>query len=75
MRDVDRIVRPLFVYAGQHDPRVPRRESDTIVQALRSRKVPVEYMVAASEGHSVDRRATKLELFTRLARFLEDALR
>jgi dipeptidyl aminopeptidase/acylaminoacyl peptidase len=75
MRDVDRIVRPLFVYAGQNDPRVPRGESDTIVKALRGRKIPVEYMVAANEGHSIDRRATKLELFTRLARFLEDALR
>jgi len=75
MRDVDRITHPLFVYSGQHDPRVPRSESDTIVKALRGRKIPVEYMVAANEGHSVDRRETKLELFTRVARFLEDALR
>ena len=75
MRDVDRIVRPLFVYAGQNDPRVPRSESDTIVKALRARHVPVEYMVAANEGHSVDRRETKIELLTRLARFFEDALR
>jgi dipeptidyl aminopeptidase/acylaminoacyl peptidase len=75
MRDIDRIVRPLFVYSGQNDPRVPRSESDTIVRALRGRKIPVEYMVAADEGHSVDRRATKIELMTRLARFLEDALR
>jgi dipeptidyl aminopeptidase/acylaminoacyl peptidase len=74
MRDVDRIARPLFVYAGQNDPRVPRSESDTIVRALRARKVPVEYMVAASEGHTVDRRETKIELLTRTARFLEDAL-
>jgi dipeptidyl aminopeptidase/acylaminoacyl peptidase len=75
MRDVDRIVHPLFVYSGQNDPRVPRSESDTIVKALRGRKIPVEYMVAANEGHSVDRRETKLELLTRLARFLEDSLR
>lgn len=75
MRDVDRIAHPLFVYAGQHDPRVPRTESDTIVKALRARKIPVEYMVAANEGHSIDRRDTKVELFTRVARFLEDALK
>ncbi len=36
MRDIERIVRPLFVYAGQNDPRVPRRESDTIVKADQS---------------------------------------
>ncbi|WP_394836657.1 prolyl oligopeptidase family serine peptidase [Pendulispora rubella] len=75
MRDVDKIVSPLFVYAGQNDPRVPRSESDAIVRALRTRRIPVEYMVAANEGHSLDRRETKVELFTRVARFLEDNLK
>lgn len=74
MRDRDKIVAPLFVYAGAHDPRVPRSESDAIVRALRERNVPVEYMVAENEGHTVDRRQTKIELLTRTARFLEDAL-
>jgi dipeptidyl aminopeptidase/acylaminoacyl peptidase len=75
MRDRDKIVAPLFVYAGQNDPRVPRSESDAIVRALRERGIPVEYMVAATEGHTVDRRETKIELLTRTARFLEDALK
>jgi len=75
MRDVDRIVAPLFVYAGQNDPRVPRSESDAIVRALRTRRVPVEYMVAPNEGHSIDHRENKIELLVRAARFLEDALR
>jgi len=75
MRDVGKITAPLFVYAGQNDPRVPRPESDSIVRALRTRHVPVEYMVAANEGHSVDRRENKIELYTRIARFLEDNLK
>jgi dipeptidyl aminopeptidase/acylaminoacyl peptidase len=75
MRDVDKIVRPLFVYAGANDPRVARSESDAIVKALRTRGVPVEYMVAGNEGHSIDRRENKIELITRTARFLEDALK
>lgn len=70
----DKIRAPLFVYAGQHDPRVPRVESDSIVQALRDRGVPVEYMVAADEGHSVEKRPNQKELLTRTARFLADAL-
>ena len=74
MRDRDKIVAPLFVYAGAHDPRVRRSESDAIVRALRERNVPVEYMVAENEGHTVDRRQTKIELLTRTARFLEDGL-
>jgi dipeptidyl aminopeptidase/acylaminoacyl peptidase len=75
MRDVGKITAPLFVYAGKNDPRVPLSESDTIVRALRERSVPVEYMVAANEGHTVDRNETKIELLTRTSRFLEDALK
>jgi dipeptidyl aminopeptidase/acylaminoacyl peptidase len=71
-RDYDKIASPLFVYAGQNDPRVPRSESDQIVVALRRRGIPVEYMVAANEGHSIDRRENKVEFMTRLARFLAD---
>jgi dipeptidyl aminopeptidase/acylaminoacyl peptidase len=75
MRDVDKIVRPLFVYAGQNDPRVPRSESDAIVRAVRTHGIPNEYMVAASEGHTVDRRETRIELLERTARFLSDAMK
>ena len=74
MRDIDRIVAPLFVYTGQNDPRVPRAQSDKLVQALRDRGVPVEYMVAADEGHSIDRRDNQIELLVRSARFLADAM-
>jgi dipeptidyl aminopeptidase/acylaminoacyl peptidase len=66
---------PLFVYAGQNDPRVPRTESDQIVVALRSKGIPVEYMVAANEGHSLDRRETKIEFLTRVSRFLGNQLK
>ncbi len=61
-------------YAGQNDPRVPRRESDTIVRALHSGQVPVEYMVAANKGHTVDHRETKIELLSRTSRLLAEAL-
>jgi dipeptidyl aminopeptidase/acylaminoacyl peptidase len=73
--DADRIRAPLFVYQGQNDPRVPRAESDAIVAALRSRRQPVEYMIAANEGHSLDRRESQVEFFARSARFLEEHLR
>jgi dipeptidyl aminopeptidase/acylaminoacyl peptidase len=75
IHDIDQIVRPIFVYAGQNDPRVPRAESDAIVRAVRARGIPNEYMVAANEGHTVDRRETRMELLTRTARFLSDALK
>ena len=72
LRDADKIVRPLFVYAGANDPRVPLAESDQIVHALRARKVPVEYMVAPNEGHSLARKDNQTEFLARAARFLEE---
>ncbi len=75
LREVGRIVAPLFVYAGQNDPRVPREESDQVVVALRRRGVPVEYQIASNEGHSLDHRENRAEFMTRVARFLEDSLR
>lgn len=73
--DVDKIVDPLFVYAGANDPRVPRSESDLIVNALRERRVPVEYMVKENEGHSLARRENQVEFYSRAARFLESSLK
>jgi len=75
LRDADKIVDPLFVYAGANDPRVPRSESDLIVGALRARKVPVEYMVASNEGHSLAHRETQIAFYSRVARFLERHLK
>ena len=71
---IDKINDPLFVYAGANDPRVPRAESDQVVKALRERGVPVEYMVADNEGHSVARRENQIALYSRVARFLEQEL-
>jgi dipeptidyl aminopeptidase/acylaminoacyl peptidase len=72
LKDVDKIVAPLFVYAGANDPRVPRSESDLIVGALRARKVPVEYMVAEDEGHSLARKPNIVQFLARSAQFLEE---
>jgi dipeptidyl aminopeptidase/acylaminoacyl peptidase len=74
IEEIDRISVPLFVYAGANDPRVPRAESDQVVQALRTRKVPVEYMVASNEGHSMSRRENQIAFFSRCGAFLEKNL-
>jgi dipeptidyl aminopeptidase/acylaminoacyl peptidase len=74
LKDADKIAAPLFVYQGANDPRVPRAESDSIVSALRRRNLPVEYMIAPNEGHSLDRRENQLEFYARSARFLEEHL-
>jgi dipeptidyl aminopeptidase/acylaminoacyl peptidase len=74
LRDIDKIVDPLFVYAGANDPRVPRSESDLVVAAARKKGIPCEYMVADNEGHSLARKETQIQFYARSARFLEKEL-
>jgi len=75
LHDVDKIVAPLFVYQGANDPRVPEAEAGQIVAALRARKIPVEYMLVANEGHSVEHKENHAMFLARSARFLEKVLR
>lgn len=74
LADADKITRPLFVFQGQNDPRVPRPESDRIVTSLRGRKVPVEYLVAPDEGHSLDKRKNQVAFLARTTLFLRKEL-
>lgn len=71
LTDVGKIVDPTFVYAGANDPRVPRSESDIIVKALRGKRIATEYMVSNDEGHSLARRENQIELYARVAKFLD----
>jgi dipeptidyl aminopeptidase/acylaminoacyl peptidase len=71
---VDRLIAPVFVYQGVHDPITPQHEADQIVAALRSRHIPVEYMLIANEGHGVTRRENLIAYLARSYRFLADHL-
>jgi dipeptidyl aminopeptidase/acylaminoacyl peptidase len=51
LSSVGKIKVPLFIAQGANDPRVKQADSDQIVQALRDRGVPVQYLVAPDEGH------------------------
>lgn len=74
IRHIDRITAPLFVIHGANDPRVPLSEAEQIVNALRGRAVPVEYMVFADEGHGLIKRSNRLKAYPAIARFLDQYL-
>jgi dipeptidyl aminopeptidase/acylaminoacyl peptidase len=48
---VERIRKPLFVQQGVNDPRVPKSESDQIVERLTAIGTPAWYLVFDDEGH------------------------
>ena len=47
----DRISAPLLVGQGANDQRVPLHETDRLVATLRTRKIPVVYVVFPDEAH------------------------
>ena len=60
---VDRIRTPLLVAQGANDVRVVKAESDNIVNSLRERGVPVEYLVAEDEGHGFANPENRIRLY------------
>lgn len=71
----DRIVTPLFIAQGAHDPRVNKAESDQMVAALKARGVEVEYMVKDNEGHGFHNDENKFEFYEHMERFLAQHLK
>lgn len=68
---VDKIVCPLFIAQGAHDPRVNKDESDQMVAALKARGVEVEYMVKDNEGHGFHNEENRLDFYTAMDKFLD----
>jgi dipeptidyl aminopeptidase/acylaminoacyl peptidase len=55
IHQVDRLRRPLIVLQGSEDAIVPPNQSEAIVEALRSRGVPVAYLEFDGEQHGFRR--------------------
>lgn len=51
------IDRPLLIAQGANDPRVPKNESDQMVDAIRANNGDVWYILAGDEGHGFARRS------------------
>lgn len=60
---------PLLVIQGANDPRVKKAESDQIVVALRDLGRPVQYLVAANEGHGFRREDNRLAVAAAIESF------
>lgn len=67
---VDKIKAPLFVAQGANDPRVPKAESDQIVNALKKRKIDVPYMIKDNEGHGFRNEENRFDFYRAMEKFL-----
>ncbi|MEQ1918957.1 MAG: S9 family peptidase, partial [Elusimicrobiota bacterium] len=67
---VDKIDIPLLIAQGAHDPRVKQAESEQIVDALRAKGKPVEYLLYPDEGHGFAKPGNRLDFYAKAEAFL-----
>lgn len=71
---VENIKKPLLIGQGANDPRVKQAESDQIVEAMVSRKIPVGYVLYPDEGHGFARPPNKISFAAITEKFLANHL-
>lgn len=68
---VERIKAPLMIIQGANDPRVPKSESDQIVESIKSRGGIVEYLVFDDEGHGLAKLKNRIKAYKAVVEFLD----
>ncbi len=68
------ITKPLFVIAGQNDPRVPASESSQMVQVVRQNGTPVWWLLGKDEGHGFAKKKNRDYLFYATVMFVKEYL-
>jgi dipeptidyl aminopeptidase/acylaminoacyl peptidase len=74
LNNIGKITKPLFIVAGQNDPRVPVAEGQQMVDALRNRGQTIWYLVAKDEGHGFAKKPNADFQFYASVKFVEDYL-
>jgi dipeptidyl aminopeptidase/acylaminoacyl peptidase len=70
----ERMKKPMMIYQGANDPRVPASESEQMVAKLRDQGTEVWYVLAKDEGHGVHKKANQEAVRTTEVQFLKSVL-
>ncbi|MDF7810468.1 prolyl oligopeptidase family serine peptidase [Hymenobacter sp. YC55] len=71
---IKNITKPMLVYQGKNDPRVPLSESEQMVDGLKKQGTKVWYIMAKDEGHSLAKKANRDYTYGAMMLFLRDNL-
>lgn len=67
----DRIIAPTIVLHGANDTNVPVVEAEQVVESLKARKVPVEYVLFPDEGHGFRKTPNRIRSTVSVTRWFE----
>jgi dipeptidyl aminopeptidase/acylaminoacyl peptidase len=68
------VTKPLFVIAGQNDPRVPASESAHMADVVRNNGTPVWWLLAKDEGHGFAKKKNRDYQFYATVMFVKEYL-
>ena len=71
---VDRVDDPTLVLHGANDTNVPVVEAEQVVESLKRRGVPVEYVLFPDEGHGVRKTRNRITANVAIVRWFEEHL-
>jgi dipeptidyl aminopeptidase/acylaminoacyl peptidase len=66
----DQIKIPMLIAQGANDPRVPKAESEQIVEALKEKGIDYEYLLFEDEGHGFAKPQNRLKFYAAAEKFL-----
>jgi len=72
---IDRINAPIIVLHGANDTNVPVIEAEQVVENLKRRNVPVEYVLFADEGHGWRKTPNRIRSAVSIVKFFETHLK
>jgi dipeptidyl aminopeptidase/acylaminoacyl peptidase len=74
MNHIGEITKPIFIVAGQNDPRVPASEGRQMVDSLKQFGRTVWFLLAKNEGHGFVNKANADYEFYADIKFIQDEL-
>jgi dipeptidyl aminopeptidase/acylaminoacyl peptidase len=71
LTNIKNITKPMFIYQGENDPRVPLSESEQMLASLKENKVQTWYVRAKDEGHGMAKKANSDYTYAAIALFFQ----
>lgn len=78
LHHVDKIVAPVMIVQGAKDPRVVKKHATKLREALEDRGIELsddEWIMKENEGHGFQKEENKIELYTKMEKFLAKYLK
>jgi dipeptidyl aminopeptidase/acylaminoacyl peptidase len=72
---MDNVKCPMLIIQGRNDPRVVEKESSDLVERLRSRGIPADFLVFEDEGHDVLKFKNRVTCYSKITKFFTEQLK